>query len=495
MKISIGSRTDVGGRSNNEDSLAVLSKDEAGLRVDAVLIIADGMGGRSNGEQASGIAVSSVTDAAIEHLAAPADQPLPPAEDLLAAGIRRANSKIFELSQSNKDAPGMGTTCIAAILDQATVTMAHVGDSRAYLIREDEVESLTTDHTYVAEQVKAGNLTVEDAKTSRFRNVITRAIGIAPTVAPDISAFPLLEDETLILCTDGLTNTLTEDQIYEIVRRSDDPQVNSDQLVAAAKAGGARDNISIITVKALSDSAVRKVRRPENPPKTAPRKPAEQPKPATAPSERSQSNGAAPDGTTTGSGTSSGFHVVAVAVLSALLGAAATAAALYEIGWLKSVQKTAAPAPSAVSAPTVPTSAQLTAASYSAPTRVYYKPVRSDFLLLGGSTIYSASQESGAIVSLNQSGQVLATYSGQPEANPVSADGSYYAVDSSGDLYVSDPSAGTISQRSISGGAARTISKGLNKPGAIAAASDGTVYFVEDGLLQVIHPQLAAGKP
>jgi PPM family protein phosphatase len=493
MNISIGARTDVGGRSNNEDCLAVLDRDRVPIRADAVLIIADGMGGRSNGEEASGIAVKIARETVMELLDPEGDQPLPPAEDILAAGMRRANSTVYDLSQENPDTPGMGTTCIAALVSEGILTLAHVGDSRAYLVRENIIRPLTADHTYVADQVRAGNMTAEAAKKSRFRNVITRAIGIAPTVQPDFETFPLLDRDTVLLCTDGLSNTLDEEEMLEVIKKSDSAQGTANALLEAAKAGGVRDNVTIIALRVSSDVLSNKLKRSQL---------------------ARGSNGTKPDGTLIDADEptkpekkilelpkpepvavvpppqqSSGFRLIAVAVLSAMLAAAVTAGALFEIGWLKSPQSTTAPAVAKSGPP--PSAAD--GWTFSSPTQLYYKPVRPNFLLLVPDGLLVAAAQTGAIVHLSFTGQELANVSGEPTSK-FDSEAMSYTSDSAGNIYVTDSAAGTVTLDVPSYGKQTVLATHLNRPSAIVVDSTGNIYVIDNGQLDVMHPNTSPGK-
>src|SRR5579883_2413413 len=185
MKISAGARTDTGTRDNNEDSLAVLTNHKGDLRVDCVMIVADGMGGRAYGERASSAAVDSIHKTLKELLAVNAPE-APPVPDALATALRRANSLVYDLAENNPGRQPMGTTCTTAVIAEDKLYIAHVGDSRAYLLRDDILRPIPTDHSYVAEQIRAGHLSDHDARSSRFKNVITKAVGIEPTLQPDI---------------------------------------------------------------------------------------------------------------------------------------------------------------------------------------------------------------------------------------------------------------------------------------------------------------------
>ena len=248
MNVVIGAKTDPGRRPNNEDQLAVVDVRRHGLRADGVLVIADGMGGRSFGEKASAAAVETVQATLIEMLAAGRADAVDTGE-ALASALRKANARVYELGHEDEAHQGMGTTCVAAVVQGETLSIAHAGDSRAYLLRDGALERLTDDHSYVAEQVRAGVITEESAQRSRFRNVITRAIGIEPTITPDLSQHPLRPGDTVLLCTDGLTNMVPEDQIARVMQQAPSPQSAADRLIQIANRNGGKDNITAVVAR------------------------------------------------------------------------------------------------------------------------------------------------------------------------------------------------------------------------------------------------------
>ena len=232
MDVSLGAKTDAGRRENNEDAVLVLRSPNGELGADAVIVVADGMGGRAFGEDASSTAVKTVK-ATLLQLLKPGPA-MPPVSDALATAIRRANSDVFELARSKSGQKGMGTTCVAAVIAGDTLTIAHVGDSRAYLLRDGLLRRLTEDHSYIHDQVKSGNLSDHDARTSRFRHVITKAIGIDATVNPDIQSHKIAEGDCLLFCTDGLSNTVDEAGMIQIMSRARTTQEAIEDLVDAA---------------------------------------------------------------------------------------------------------------------------------------------------------------------------------------------------------------------------------------------------------------------
>ena len=157
----------------------------------------------------------------------------------------------------------MGTTCVAAVVQGETLSVAHAGDSRAYLLRDGALERLTDDHSYVAEQVRAGAISEESAQRSRFRNVITRAVGIEPTITPDVSQRPVLPGDTLLLCTDGLTNMVPEDQIARTLQQAPSPQAAAERLIQLANRNGGKDNITAVVARLEVSNRTQRMRAEE----------------------------------------------------------------------------------------------------------------------------------------------------------------------------------------------------------------------------------------
>jgi serine/threonine protein phosphatase PrpC len=202
-----------------------------------VFVIADGMGGARAGEVASKIAVETF------------EQDLPgegSAEERLAGCVREANRRIYEVSSSEHEHAGMGTTLTAAYLDEADVAIAHVGDSRAYLFRDDELTRLTRDHSLVGELVERGKLTEEQAAEHPQRSIITRALGPEPDVKVDTWTYPVRPGDVLLLCSDGLTSMLKDGQIADILRSAGSLDDAAEELIARANDAGGRDNITVV---------------------------------------------------------------------------------------------------------------------------------------------------------------------------------------------------------------------------------------------------------
>ncbi len=233
MSIAVGAKTDVGlRRPHNEDDLCV--DPEIGLYV-----VCDGLGGRNAGEVASRLAVEVIQKHVREawgnaHLpmVGAYDRQFSPLTNRLASAIRLANQAIRDAAKTQPDQEGMGTTVVSAMLNGQVVSVAHVGDSRMYLIREDTIEPLTVDHSLVAEQVRMG----------------TRALGIDDDVDVELDEVPLAQGDKLLLCSDGLTRGVKPAAILEAVRRERDPQAAADRLVKLANAAGGLDNTTVILV-------------------------------------------------------------------------------------------------------------------------------------------------------------------------------------------------------------------------------------------------------
>lgn len=232
-------------RTVNEDSFAVLS--DAGLYV-----VADGMGGHGNGEVASRVAVRCVREALG---AAPGGQRRvgrpQPAERLsgrLTRAIREANAELLREVEDDPALSGMGTTLVALLVDGAQGAIAHVGDSRAYRLRDGVCELLTHDHTWVAEQVSAGNISESQARDHPFKSVVTRALGTDAEVEVELLELSPAAGDRYLLCSDGLTAMLSDEQIDERLAGETSPEAVCRQLVRDANAGGGLDNITVVVV-------------------------------------------------------------------------------------------------------------------------------------------------------------------------------------------------------------------------------------------------------
>ncbi|MDQ6644280.1 MAG: Stp1/IreP family PP2C-type Ser/Thr phosphatase, partial [Chloroflexota bacterium] len=243
LRLEVAQLTDVGRkREHNEDNMAyVIPKDpQVMAKKGALFIVADGMGGHAAGEVASEIAVDTVSNVYYQ------DDSDDAATSLLHA-IKRANALIHQRAAENMLRSGMGTTCVAAVLRGNMAYIANVGDSRAYLVRNGQVKQVSQDHSWVAEQVRAGLLTEDQARTHAQRNVITRCLGTQADVEIDVFPEQLEDKDALVLCTDGLSGLVSDDEIRRIVGQSI-PQDSVYHLVQRANENGGPDNITAIVI-------------------------------------------------------------------------------------------------------------------------------------------------------------------------------------------------------------------------------------------------------
>ena len=239
MRISCAGNTDVGVvRSGNEDSF--LLNCAGGL-----FIVADGMGGHAAGEVASEMAVKIVSSE-LGSLRGLSDAE---AAARMRSAIRKANAAIFDRTLAEHDKRGMGTTATVMVLFSRRYLIGQVGDSRAYLLREGQLLQLTKDHSYVQEQVDAGLLTPEQARTHPYSNVITRCVGANEDVAPDVYFGNLESKDVVLLASDGLTGMLEDDQIATIMSAEENPESCVNKMIADANRRGGLDNITAIVVR------------------------------------------------------------------------------------------------------------------------------------------------------------------------------------------------------------------------------------------------------
>ena len=250
MTLTIGFKTHVGlVRKGNQDSYAVLRRGDLSNRLDALLVLADGMGGTGGGDIASRIVAQTVPDTILEFLYDRSGSALD-VEQMLLETFMRANHKVWAHRKFERpDLKQMGTTCVAAILSEELLTVANLGDSRAYLLRGGKLSQLTEDHSEVWQEVLAERMTREEAQRSRFRNRITRAIGLGPEVKTDIFRVPLQGGDTVLLCSDGLSSEIRDAEIARILACNADVQDVCEQLVAAALDHGGHDNVTVVTMR------------------------------------------------------------------------------------------------------------------------------------------------------------------------------------------------------------------------------------------------------
>jgi serine/threonine protein phosphatase PrpC len=236
--MKVAARTDIGRlRKNNEDALWV--DEPLGL-----LIVADGMGGHAGGEVASTAAVEAIAVYVREHLAG--SEAVDQEAALLQAAVRTADEAIWNTARAHRELQDMGTTVVLALCRGNQVHIAHVGDSRAYLLRHGELRQLTEDHSVVARLIKAGQLTPARARSHPLRHQITRYLGNRQAVA-ELRCVTWWPGDYLLLCSDGLTNMLEDHHLKELILQSGtDVQAACEALIARANANGGEDNISVV---------------------------------------------------------------------------------------------------------------------------------------------------------------------------------------------------------------------------------------------------------
>jgi serine/threonine protein phosphatase PrpC len=245
MILEFFSVTDTGrARRNNEDSVAL---DEA----EWIAVLADGMGGYNAGEVASGMAAERVKTELAQRLqqlgANPGDADIKTA---LLDAVDTANRAVFEAATTHAEYAGMGTTLVVALYRGDRMWLGHIGDSRGYRFRNGHLQQLTRDHSLLQEQIDAGLITAEQAAYSMHKNLVTRAVGVDDVVDLEIHDYPVEAGDLLLMCSDGLSDMLTDEQIEQLLRTSDSLPVAGALLVQAANAAGGRDNIAVVLARA-----------------------------------------------------------------------------------------------------------------------------------------------------------------------------------------------------------------------------------------------------
>jgi len=232
MKPSVGAKSDVGRvRDGNEDSYLVQ---------DPFFVVADGMGGHLAGDVASRMAVQTISERAHDGTTGTPEG--------LEKAVREANAAIYEKASSDPSLHGMGTTCTLVLAADNELHIAHVGDSRAYLLRDDELSQLTEDHTLVGRMVKEGRLQPEEAERHPQRSIITRALGVDDQVEVDVLTIPIQEGDRVLMCSDGLSSMIDASTMHRVLADNDDPQTAVDRLVDAANDAGGEDNITAVVL-------------------------------------------------------------------------------------------------------------------------------------------------------------------------------------------------------------------------------------------------------
>ncbi len=248
--LEIHGRTDQGCvREINEDSMAI--DQELGL-----LVVADGMGGHNAGEVASGLAVTTVQDFARrmiggEKIIVPdgGDASLSPRGRQLELFVKSANAVIYQKGREVAKDYGMGTTLVAVLVDAASMTVAHVGDSRLYLYRQGALTQITEDHSLVGDQVRRGLITPDQAAHSNLQNILTRALGTEEDVKVDVADHPLLPGDIVLLASDGLTKMVADEEVAQVIAEDTAPSALVERLVDMSRDRGGVDNITIVAAR------------------------------------------------------------------------------------------------------------------------------------------------------------------------------------------------------------------------------------------------------
>ena len=255
MQIACAGVTDVGRvRTNNEDCFRIVKPLN-------LYVLADGMGGEAHGEIASALAVETVVKHCLDADANPAAKVLGKVQPGWSARTKRlstalhlANRNICKSAEEHPEQRGMGATLTAAWIDRSKLSIAHVGDSRAYLLRGGSLLQLTRDHSLVAEQVRRGMLTAAEAEESEMQSVLLRALGAQPEIEVDAEEHALFPRDVLMLCSDGLTRVVTEPEIAGVLQAETDPIRGAEELAAIANERGGPDNITVVIARMLKDS-------------------------------------------------------------------------------------------------------------------------------------------------------------------------------------------------------------------------------------------------
>ena len=241
--ISWGARSDVGlVRGHNEDSFLLRTP---------LFVVSDGMGGHAAGEVASSIAVETIGDRA----------PGTPDDVLLGAAVEAANLAVIKGAEDGIGKPGMGCTATAVLIEKNRMAVAHVGDSRVYVLHHGTLVRITHDHSYVEELVDCGQITADEARTHPSRSIITRALGSDPEMYADHFSLEVNDGDRIILCSDGLSSMISDSEIEAVAVSSATPQQAADNLVAAALTAGGADNVTVVVVDVTNDGLADAARR------------------------------------------------------------------------------------------------------------------------------------------------------------------------------------------------------------------------------------------
>jgi protein phosphatase len=256
MQVQVGAYSDAGQmRSVNQDRYAVRGPHDAEIW-DTLLVVADGMGGHEAGEVASFLAVEQVVQVCESAPGRNLDL-----QATLRRAIVKANETIRQAAAADQTLHGMGTTVTAALVRDGLLYVGHVGDSRLYLVRKSAIYQLTQDHTWVAREVREGRLTALAAEHHPERHVLTQAVGGSAHLDADTGAYSLESGDILLLCTDGLSSLVNEQELTELTREFGQPAVAAEQLVTLANQRGAPDNVTAVVARVVDQNRERRATR------------------------------------------------------------------------------------------------------------------------------------------------------------------------------------------------------------------------------------------
>jgi serine/threonine protein phosphatase PrpC len=250
MRVKFAAASDMGRvRKNNEDSF--LADPVLGI-----FAVADGMGGHASGEVASRLAIESLQESIARvgkekeaTLSEDSTAVLSSPANLMVNGIRLANQRIYKASQENREYKGMGTTLVAVFFSTSSPIVAHVGDSRLYHLRDQGIRQVTEDHSWVWEQYKQGLIAKDALAASPHKNIVTRALGIQPTIDVDIQELEVQQGDFLLLCSDGLSDLVRDEEMLGVVsQNSEDLNGNCNNLIHLANFRGGKDNITVLLI-------------------------------------------------------------------------------------------------------------------------------------------------------------------------------------------------------------------------------------------------------
>lgn len=244
--MQIAYRSDIGkSRAINEDFVSYFSNQKK----QPLMLISDGMGGHRAGDVASEMAVSHLGEAWKET----AFENVENVSSWLLNTIQKVNKLIFQKSLDFVDLDGMGTTLVAAAYVNEELVIAHIGDSRAYLYRNFQLKQLTDDHSLVNELMKTGELTETEARNHPQKNILTRSMGVKERIQVDLTSVPIQKNDVLLLCTDGLSNLIEEEEIKKVLKDWLPLEEKGEKLITLANEAGGRDNISVLLANFLED--------------------------------------------------------------------------------------------------------------------------------------------------------------------------------------------------------------------------------------------------